>query len=274
MTKKMFANFLPSSNKLKRYISSFTISLNEGLFPVKYMAFPNLGTCLAFFNHTEFQIQTDEITFRKDETKCPQIILLGRLTSPTLVTYNEPVEEISINFTPCGINYFFGSSFLAMAGKSNQLLNEPKWNEFASTLFSELPEKRIEKLEAFLLSCLNESEVDTMERIFNSIAAMDKLKVQELADIACMSERNFLRQFRKYFGCSPSTYKKILRFRNTLDAQYSKNTNSYHRFLLTDNYYDSSHFRKEFVQFTGCTPGQFNKSSFLPGNGNAVFKLM
>ncbi|WP_316835646.1 AraC family transcriptional regulator [Pedobacter nutrimenti] len=270
----MFANISPITSKLKRYVSSFTISLKEGLFPVKYTAFPNIGNCLAFFNHTAFQIQSDEITFRRDETQCPVIILLGRLTSPTLVTYIEPIEEISINFTPCGINYFFGIPFLEMAQKCHQLLEEPKWTDFALALYSELPERRIAMLEAFLLSSLNEQKADAMERVFSSMAAMDKLKVQELADIACMSERNFLRYFRKYFGCNPSTYKKILRFRNVLDTQYSKQTNSYRRFLLTDDYCDTSHFRKEFLQFTGCTPRQFNKSSFLPGNGNSVFRLV
>lgn len=270
----MFTNVLPSANKLKRYVSSFTISIKNGLFPVKYMAFPNLGTCLAFFNHTAFRIQLDEITFEKDETKCPQIILLGRLTSPTLVTYNEPLDEISINFTPSGINYFFGSPFSKLAGKSHQFLKEPKWNKFASALFSELPEKRVAMLEAFLLSNLNENKVETMERFFSSMAAIDKVTIHELANLSCMSERNFLRQFRKYFGCSPSTYKRIVRFRNTLDMQYLKITNSYLKFSLAGPYYDSSHFRKEFVQFAGCTPKQFTNSSFLPGNGSSVFKLV
>jgi AraC-like DNA-binding protein len=270
----MFTNFLPATNKIKRYISSFTITVEDGSFPVKYTAFPNVGNCLAFFNHTAIQTQLDEITFKKDETQCPTIILLGRLTNPTLVTYNEHVEEISVNFTPCGINYFCDIPFSEMAGKCHQLLNEPKWTEFAVALFSELPEKRITMLEAFLLSSLNEHKADMMERVHNSITAMDELTVQELAGIACMCERTFLRYFKKYFGCNPSTYKKILRFRNALDTQYSKHTNSYHKFLLADNYYDASHFRKEFTQFTGCAPGRFKKGSFLPGNGEAVFKLV
>ncbi|SHE65737.1 helix-turn-helix domain-containing protein [Pedobacter caeni] len=270
----MFTNIIPVTDKLKRYITSFTVSQKGGVFPLRYTAFPNLGICLAFFNHTLIRIQPHEVTFTKDDTQGPEIILLGRLTRPTLITFNDPVDEISINFTPCGINFFFGIPFLEMAGKSHQLLNESTWTEFASLLFSKPPEKRIEKLEAFLLSSLNEHKGDTLERIFNSTAGIDKLTVQALSAIACMSERTFLRYFKKYFGCSPSTYKKILRFRNVLDARYSKNTNSYHRFLLTEDYYDSSHFRKEFVQFTDCSLRQFKRASFLPGNGSSVFKLM
>jgi hypothetical protein len=58
----MFTNFLPTTNKLKRHVSSFIISRKEGVFPIKYTAFPNIGNCFAFFNHTAFQIQSDEIT--------------------------------------------------------------------------------------------------------------------------------------------------------------------------------------------------------------------
>lgn len=272
--KNMFTNIIPTSNKLKKYITSFTVSRREGLFPLRYMAFPNLGTCLAFFNHTLIQIQSDEVTFTNDDIHGPEIILLGRLTNPTLVTFNNPVDEISINFTPCGINFFFRIPFSEMAGEPHQLLNESPWTEFALLLFSKPPEKRIETLEAFLLSNLNEHQEDTLERIFNSAGKIDKLTVQELSTIACMSERTYLRYFKKYFGCSPSTFKKIHRFRNALNTRYSINTNSYSRFLLAENYYDLSHFRKEFVQFTGCTPRQFKRASFLPGNGNSVFKLI
>jgi len=131
----MFTNFLPISQKLKRYVSSFTVSQKEGVYPVKYKAYPNLGNCVAFFNQTKIQIRLDEISFSKDEKMYPEIIILGRLTSPTLVTYNNPVEEISINFTPCGINYFFKVPFSKLAGQSHQLLTEAKWTNFAFTRF-------------------------------------------------------------------------------------------------------------------------------------------
>lgn len=270
----MFTNIVPNSEKLKSYVDSFTVSLKDGNFPLSYTAFPNLGNCLAFFNHTAIQIQPQGVAFRKDDDQKPAIILLGRLTCPTFVIFHTRVEEISINFKPCGINYFFGIPFSKMANQSHQLLNEPIWVDFIAVLFSEPPEKRIAMLETFLLSKLNEHKADPLDRIFNAVAMMDTLKIHELAAICCMSERNFLRYFRKYFGCSPSTYKKILRFRTALDSQYSKNTNSYNSFLIAEDYYDSSHFRKEFVQFTGSAPRQFKKASFLPGNGSAVFKLM
>lgn len=270
----MFTNITPNSDKLKRYITSFTVSQNEEFFPLSYTAFPNPGTCLALFNKTSIDIQPHEVTFTKDDSQAPKIILLGMLTRPTIITFNNPVNEISINFNRCGINFFFGIPFLEMAGKSHQLLNESKWTDFASLLFSKPPEKRIEKLEEFLVLNLNERKGDVLERIYDSTAAINNVTVKELAILACMSERNFLRYFNKYYGCNPSTYKKIIRFRNMLNAQYSKNKNAYNRFLLADDYYDSSHFRKDFIQFTGCALREFKRASFLPGNGSSVFKLI
>lgn len=270
----MFTNIIPLSDQLKKYITCFTVSHHGETFPLRYTAFPNLGTCLALFNHTSISIQPNEVTFTRDETHGPEIIVLGRLIQPTLITFNNPVNEISINFTPSGINFFFELPFLEIAAQSHQLLNESKWSRFASQLFSIPLEKRIECLEEFLLLNLSVHKGDPLERIYNSTSKVDKLTVKELAASACMSERNFLRYFKKYVGCTPSLFKKIIRFRNVLDAQYSKNTNAYHRFLITEDYYDSSHFRKEFVQFTGCALRSFTKGTFLPGNGSSVFKLM
>lgn len=270
----MFTNITPLSDQLKKYITCFTVSHHRETFPLKYTAFPNLGTCLALFNQTSIGIRPNEVTFTKDVTHGPKIIVLGRLTQPTIITFNDPVDEISINFTPCGINFFFKVPFIKIAAQSSQLLNESKWSKFASQLFTVPIEKRIERLEEFLLSNLRQHQGDPLERIYKSTAGVDKLTVKELAAIACMSERNFLRHFKKYMGCSPSLFKKIIRFRNVLDAQYSKSTNSYHRFLITEDYYDASHFRKEFVQFTGYAISSFKKGSFLPGNGSSVFKLM
>lgn len=270
----MFTNIIPLSDQLKKYITCFTVSHHGETFPLRYTAFPNLGTCLALFNHTSISIQPNKVTFTRDETHGPEIIVLGRLIQPTLITFNDPIDEIGINFTPCGINFFFEMPFVEIAGQSHQLLSESKWSKFASQLF-EIPfKKRIESLEEFLLLNLSVHKDDPLQRINNITSEVNKLTVKELAEAACMSERNFLRYFKKYVGCSPSLFKKIIRFRNVLDAQYSKNTNAYHKFLITEDYYDSSHFRKEFLQFTGCALRSFKKGSFLPGNGSSVFKLM
>ncbi len=270
----MFTNIIPISDKLKKYISSFTITQHERSFPLTYTAFPNIGTCLSFFNLTAIQIQSEGVIFRKDESKEPAIILLGRLTRPTLITFQNPVEEISINFKPCGINYFFSTPFSAMARKPHQLLQDPKWVEFISTLFMQPMSERIALVEAFLLLNLNEQDTAMLDRIFNTVAIIATLKVSELANVAYMSERSFLRHFKKYLGCSPSTYKKILRFRTMFDFQYSKNIKPFHRFLLTERYWDASHFRKEFVQFTGTAPRQFKNASLMAGNGSSIFKLV
>ena len=88
----MFTNFLPATNEIKRYVSSFTITVEEGLFPVRYTAFPNVGNCLAFFNHTAIKIKLDEIRFRKNELS---------------ISYKLR-DKIHFNFYHC---FMFGQSF-------------------------------------------------------------------------------------------------------------------------------------------------------------------
>ena len=267
-----FINIEPKAENLKEYISSFTVSADGGSYPLIYTAFPNVGTCLAFFNKASITMDRNGLVLSSDSTKAPVITLLGRLIKPTQVAFEHPVEEISINFKPCGINYFFNRPFADMAPNPHQLLKDPQWVEFAARLYAEIPEHRLALLEAFLLSKIVGHNIDLLKRITKSTAGIVETNVEVQAGIACMSQRNFLRCFKSYVGCNPSTYKKIVRFRKLLDAHYSTSTRSYRDFLPTAEYYDSAHFRKDFVQFTGIPPTRFKKGSFLQGNGSSIFK--
>lgn len=268
----MFVNTEPKAEKLKAYISSFTVSTDTASYPLTYTAFPNLGTCLAFFNKTSVRLDQNGLVLSSDIDKAPVITLLGRLLSPTQVTFMDQLEEISINFKSCGINYFFNRPFAEMAPNAHQVLTDPQWTEFAVRLYAEVPEKRLALLEAFLLTKIVSQNTNLLQRITKSAAGIEETTVQIQAEIACMSQRNFLRYFKAYIGCSPSSYKKILRFRSLLDSHYSNMTMSYTSILPGSEYYDAAHFRKDFIQFTGIAPTRFVKGSFLQGNGSSVFK--
>ncbi|WP_353098108.1 helix-turn-helix domain-containing protein, partial [Empedobacter brevis] len=64
------------------------------------------------------------------------------------------------------------------------------------------------------------------------------------------------RIFKKHLGKSPSEYRKIFRFRNSLlNKKESKNLTE----LSSKDYYDQSHFIKDFKSITKRNPNQFFK---------------
>lgn len=84
------------------------------------------------------------------------------------------------------------------------------------------------------------------------------LKISELATIACLTERTFLRRFSKATGVTPSQYIQQLRTQKASDLL--ENTQSNIELIANSvGYDDVSAFRKIFVKITGLTPREFRK---------------
>lgn len=82
-----------------------------------------------------------------------------------------------------------------------------------------------------------------------------------------ISLRQVERMYQKYIGLTASTYCSLNRFHNSLNqllrSDYSKLSD-----LAYDNeFFDQTHFIKEFRRFTGNTPGQFAR------NGNSILQI-
>lgn len=80
------------------------------------------------------------------------------------------------------------------------------------------------------------------------------IKLSEL-DVA-LSERQLRRLFDFYFGESPKTFAKILRFQNILGAKPTLESLKHNKIFYEEGYYDQAHFIKEFKAFYGVTPGK------------------
>lgn len=71
-----------------------------------------------------------------------------------------------------------------------------------------------------------------------------------------VSERQLRRLFEFYFGESPKTFAKIIRFQNILGAKPSSESLKQNKIFYNEGYYDQAHFIKEFKAFYGVTPGK------------------
>ncbi len=71
-----------------------------------------------------------------------------------------------------------------------------------------------------------------------------------------VSERQLRRLFEYYFGQSPKTFCKIIRFQNILGAKPSATSLRENKIFYDEGYYDQAHFIKEFKAFYGVTPSK------------------
>lgn len=71
-----------------------------------------------------------------------------------------------------------------------------------------------------------------------------------------VSERQLRRLFDYYFGESPKTFARIIRFQNILGAKPSLESLKNNKVFYDEGYYDQAHFIKEFKAFYGVTPNK------------------
>ena len=146
---------------------------------------------------------------------------------------------------------------------------------FSNQLFNSL--NAVEELEEFLLARLKDlpvfKKIQTALDFFEN--AEEDLSVAAVAALVGMNLKSFQRLFTKHMSCSPSDYKRIARFRNSLDSKiHSKQVKSLTSISHENNYFDQSYFIKEFKKLTNQNPKKFFKAVKVLNHDKVVWELL
>ncbi|WHT75212.1 helix-turn-helix domain-containing protein [Myroides odoratimimus] len=76
-----------------------------------------------------------------------------------------------------------------------------------------------------------------------------------------MSEKTLERLVKQYIGMSPKLFSRIMRFQSSLDLLRESKFKNLTTLSYQSDYYDQSHYIREFKEFTGVSPKEFIKSS-------------
>jgi transcriptional regulator GlxA family with amidase domain len=83
--------------------------------------------------------------------------------------------------------------------------------------------------------------------------------IPEWASMACLSIRQFERNFTTRVGISPKMYTRIVRFENAMKVKNKSPEKSWSDIACECEYDDSSHLLREFRQFADFPPGTLLK---------------
>lgn len=134
-------------------------------------------------------------------------------------------------------------------------------------------------IDAFFLGHLPHKEDVRYARLRRVIAACDEAKgnisAAEMASVACLGERQFLRVFKTYVGIPPKQFIRLRRFHRTIQQmQQIAHTGSAIDLLsiaLTHGYYDLSHMALEFQQMGCVSPSHFRALGIPLSDDFSVF---
>lgn len=198
-----------------------------------------------------------------------ELMLLGaNQTTLGLTTLSGWFEGMMMDFEPGGMHVLTGIDLQQLSGKV--LRASESGDEglahldqiFKSTLKAE---DIAPQMDAFFLGRIPVKEDLNYARIRKVIAACDEAKgnisAAEMASIACLGERQFLRVFRNFVGIPPKQFVRLRRFHRTIQDMQQQAAQGKSIDLLATvlrhGYYDLSHAALEFQQMGCVSPGQF-----------------
>ena len=269
MRNDMVRSFKPKSKLLARFIHGFSTFEKGCDLNINFAAFPHVGPGLALYENARLEMKERHLNIIPTPNKHYNTVVLGRYMVPVFITYNGYVNEISVNFTPLGINYFFDDDYSTIAPKNFQHLPGRTWMDFAAKLFSlDDINAQLELFEDFLATQFRPRPLDRLQRSIDLFMAGDsECRISQAAEMSGMNERTFRRNFNRFMGCSPVIFKRIVRFRKAIDlTRMNGQFNSLTRLGQESLFYDSAHFAREYKLFTGMNPKSFFSSVAFLGN--------
>lgn len=243
---------------------------------IRYFAFPQLGTSLGLYHRTSAQYGNDGLQFSPSVEAANTVVLLGKYLMPIRLEYQEAVPEISINFTPTGLNYFFDADFETLAPNLFQTIDQPDWLDCCKQVYAcTKDEDRLHVLEDFLLKNLRPKRLSVTEKAIELMQQEQNARVTDLATALNVSEKSITRNFNRYVGCTPTQFRRILRFRSAVGNRFQNgNSENLTQVCLNADFYDSPHFTREFRKLTGTNPRNFFNSVMKVGDGNYPYVFL
>jgi AraC-like DNA-binding protein len=195
----------------------------------------------------------------------PDFTILGMHTAPYEVKFNDYVKVFGIRFYPDGISNVFDvppALFLSTWEDSAHVLgkNLEDFGRRVQTLNS--PESICALANAFIRTKLQSHyrKYDYTHPLMSLIRSEAGTKgYQQLTREIPISERQLQRTFRSLYGITVGEYLRLARMSAIYDYMHSKHQS------LTETahdlqFFDQSHFIREFRNYVGTTPGRFLKS--------------
>jgi AraC-like DNA-binding protein len=235
-------------------------SLDE---PVKNLIVesPPTGYCSIVFNNGDPYFLENK---KYEKLPVPKQFVSGQSIYSYKLFLDGNVSIAGIVFKPAGLATLFNLPVYEYTEERidlNKIFHPATVERIAIKLreTSEAKEKA-KLLEAFLLEQFekNKPKPDFIDQAANLIIEKNgMLHINDLLENIYMSRRNFERRFFKKVGLSPKYYARIRRIGYVLNQIAGKKKINWLDALAECEFYDQSHFIKDFMEFTGRTPQQY-----------------
>ncbi|RXK14069.1 AraC family transcriptional regulator [Halarcobacter mediterraneus] len=200
-------------------------------------------------------------TSKEDFILHPNAMVMGQRTKSYYILPIGDVDTFAICFYPLGFANFIQTLLKDLVDKEtpiSQLFEKTQAEELEQHMaHAKDTQERINIIETFLLKKLNlkntinnivKSTVDTL------LKTNGKTPINVILKDNISKRRQIERYFRKQIGISPKQLSKAIRLQATLQLLFNKKSETLTDIAYESEYFDQSHFVKDFKELTGITP--------------------
>jgi len=250
-----FDKYFPTE-KLKPYIKYFVVSENE--LENEYKVFPSSGLVIGF----QYKGQLSTIT-SNTESKLKSAGITGLTDSYKIFKNSVDIGTVLVYFTETGFIHFAShpaNELFNLSLSLDDIFDRNGVSEIEEKLaFATTDNYRIKIVEQYLISQLKDIEidkliVDAIRLIYQSNGA---IRIKDLNEKLSISQSPFEKRFRKVVGTTAKKFASIVRFNTVIDNL--DETKTLTEICYENNFFDQSHFIKDFKRFTGDTPENFKR---------------
>lgn len=274
MDKLEIETIYPKDPVIQQYVDYYYIlNSKKKHLDISYLAFPHLHQPLIFFEDTEVLIDgiQHHLNFNREAKAFCGVI--NRFAYPLPVTITGKIRTINIIFKPLGLNSFISKPYAQLIKNVFQKFDQWKLDQkLVEELFTLSKTQLSNKLDELLLA----NHIPFFnETIFKAIKLMSSVTedagLKRIEQLLNVNRKTLFRLFTTHTGVSPTTFRRIMRFRQTLDINNIQDI-SLTALAYEANFTDQSHFIKEVQKLTGDTPSSFFRTADYVNGSKLLIK--
>lgn len=257
------------NQKLAESIQYYIFCTSEQSEKVSYQTFPNTNLCLALY-------KSNKISYEEDANYCKVTNSNSGFTSKLWgfhekifnVSIEAQIDQVCILFHPSGIRNFTNVPYEILVNSDNvfDTIFGKRGADFLGILFATNDiAKRVSLLEQFLSKNLISNKINHPARfaVQRILQTGGDVKIETLSKELGINNSTLYNNFISFIGQSPKDFIKTVRFRAALSALKKQRIISLTDISYSANYYDQSHFIKEFRQLTSYTPKEIRNRAVV-----------
>lgn len=168
------------------------------------------------------------------------------------------VNEICIYLKPLGINAFLTNPLSYYYDQEPGNFDPyPDFNDKMKMILNyEDDDLKLRDIENYFITHLTNFKHTILENALQQMFSTENenATIKKITDDLKISRKTLHLYFRLHMCKTPSEFKKIIRFRQTIDSKTKPGDTNLTGLAYTANYYDQSHMIKDFKKLTGLSP--------------------